>query len=488
VPPVHASVHICANELNQYKGIDTDTSPCDTPPVAPDYDLDGNLVDDGTFEYTWDMENRLVAIEPKSPVEDVSKRLEFRYDTMGRRIRKIVNTWKDTDPGAGVDLDWVEDTDGDHLFIYDDWNVILVLDANDDNAIVRKYTWGLDLSGQSGDFTASGIHGAGGIAGLLAVDDTDDYWYLYDANGNVGQLVENATNYPIAAKYEYDPYGKIIGPDTDVPPNGEWKDDATSYALTQPFRFSTKWLDHELAADDQTGAMGRDGFYYYGERYYIPEWGRWGNEDPIEERGGLSLYLFVANAPTGLIDPLGLEWVVDRSGGTTAKVTGECGDSVFELAAKIRMRTKRYQIWLKPTDGKPLPNDVSSDWILDEPREFEVPNKVVVGVGQVNWLARLLIGDTPSEARDILVKKGFSVDYYDYRKTPWKSSDITKYNTFQLYGIVGFGHGGFGKGGKFVPSWASASKGHWNINGDTSMSGDWLSPAISHLSSSVFLF
>jgi len=34
---------------------------------------------------------------------------------------------------------------------------------------------------------------------------------------------------------------------------------------------------------------------YYGYRYYTPQTGRWINRDPIEEKGGLSLYGFVGN-------------------------------------------------------------------------------------------------------------------------------------------------------------------------------------------------
>jgi YD repeat-containing protein len=56
---------------------------------------------------------------------------------------------------------------------------------------------------------------------------------LYDANGNVGQLVENTTGHPLTAHYEYDPYGNTIA--------------ATGpYAAANPWRFSTKWHDTEL--------------------------------------------------------------------------------------------------------------------------------------------------------------------------------------------------------------------------------------------------
>jgi len=57
---------------------------------------------------------------------------------------------------------------------------------------------------------------------------------------------------------------------------------------------STKYLD------DTTG------WYYYCFRYYSPELGRWVNRDPIGEKGGLNLYVFVDNAALTRVDPLGL--------------------------------------------------------------------------------------------------------------------------------------------------------------------------------------
>ncbi len=45
---------------------------------------------------------------------------------------------------------------------------------------------------------------------------------------------------------------------------------------------------------------------YYGYRYYDPLTGRWPSRDPIEEKGGVNLYGFVSNSPTGRFDRLGL--------------------------------------------------------------------------------------------------------------------------------------------------------------------------------------
>ena len=156
--------------------------------------------------------------------------------------------------------------------IYDGWRPIMELDGLKEGGAgvppaIGKYTWGLDLSGQSGGQASSyhvgpvshrsslvgpvsnrsGLEGAGGIGGLLATLDTqgtattaDDktYLYCYDALGNVGQVVEYATpafTWSLAAKYRYSPYGTVLHSDG-------------AYADTNPFRFSTKWHDDDNGA------------------------------------------------------------------------------------------------------------------------------------------------------------------------------------------------------------------------------------------------
>jgi RHS repeat-associated protein len=163
----------------------------------------------------------------------------------------------------------------------------------------------------------SGTHqGAGGIGGLLfsttqQSSNSTTAFFSYDANGNVGQLV--STNGSILARYEYDPYGKLI------------KEVADANVRNSPFRFSTKYIDSE------------SGLYYYGYRYYQPEIGRWVSRDPITEKGSgvvepkakarLAMeryrlpyatrgslehaYLFVLNHPTVAVDVLGLQSLQD---------------------------------------------------------------------------------------------------------------------------------------------------------------------------------
>jgi hypothetical protein len=52
--------------------------------------------------------------------------------------------------------------------------------------------------------------GSGGIGGLLMrKSDTGAFLYLYDANGNVEQLV-NAADGSVAARYKYSPFGNLL--------------------------------------------------------------------------------------------------------------------------------------------------------------------------------------------------------------------------------------------------------------------------------------
>ena len=107
-------------------------------------------------------------------------------------------------------------------------------------------------------------------------------WYvpLYDANGNVTEYVN--TNGVVVSRYEYDPFGNLLSKSGPL---------ADSFN----FRFSTKYYDPET------------GLYYYGRRYYKPDWQCWISRDPLGEDGGVNLYAFCGNDPINKFDLLGLK-------------------------------------------------------------------------------------------------------------------------------------------------------------------------------------
>ena len=247
-----------ANSLNQYFVISNQQSQ-----IAPAYDLDGNLTNDGCFAFAWDAENRMTGASNEAVVANYS------YDYMSRRYRKIV---------SGVT----------NNFVYDGWNLI---QETSSAGVTNTYVWGLDLSGTQ--------QGAGGIGGLLSVmRNGTAYFPCYDANGNISEYVDASG--AVVAHREYDAYGNTVAS------SGQMVNDFN-------FWFSSKYLDQET------------GLYYYGHRYYSPEIGRWASRDPIHEMAfGLRnarlamLYthmptvrvphemMFVRNMPTSFYDLLGL--------------------------------------------------------------------------------------------------------------------------------------------------------------------------------------
>jgi hypothetical protein len=93
------------------------------------------------------------------------------------------------------------------------------------------YVWGLEFSDTLQD--------AGSIGGLLFKTNSltlKTYLYTFDANGNVGQLVDASTG-TLAAHYEYDPFGNVLV-------------STGSEAGSNVFRFSTKYYDVETGLYD----------------------------------------------------------------------------------------------------------------------------------------------------------------------------------------------------------------------------------------------
>ncbi len=229
------------------------------------YDANGNLTNDGVRSYFYDAENRLIKCNTSILL------VNYKYDGLGRKV--LEQNIKTGEPIK------------ENKLLYDGWNVIdetfiTIVQAYPEDMILNfgwnSYIWGLDLSGT--------LQGAGGVGGLLACTDnrqpiTDNFFYCYDGNGNVINLIDIDTK-EIAAHYEYDPFGRLI-------------EKEGSYADRNFYRFSTKRVSPVF------------GIYDYGMRWYDPDYKFWLSPDPIGEKGGLNLYGFVGNNPVSNIDPYG---------------------------------------------------------------------------------------------------------------------------------------------------------------------------------------
>ena len=125
------------------------------------YDLNGNLLNDGTHIYTHDAVNRLV---------DVDGTITYTYDALGRRVSKTVN-------GTVT------------KYVYDGARVIAEYDGA--GQLLRKY-----------------IYGPGLDEPMLMQTGATRYYYLFDSLGSVIGLTDASGS--LVESYRYSVYGQPL--------------------------------------------------------------------------------------------------------------------------------------------------------------------------------------------------------------------------------------------------------------------------------------
>ena len=123
----------------------------------------------------------------------------------------------------------------------------------------------------------------------------ETYYYVKNAQGDVLALIDIEGN--VAAKYQYDPWGKVISvkkPDgTDLTGSGH-------IGNLNPIRYRGYVYDNET------------GLYYVSSRYYDPEVGRWINADGYVSTGqgvlGNNMFAYCGNNPVNRVDHTGQFW------------------------------------------------------------------------------------------------------------------------------------------------------------------------------------
>ena len=178
---------------------------------------------------------------------------------------------------------------------------------------------------------------------MLATPGNNKFFYTFDGNKNVSELVHFESRNGIAAHYDYAPFGAV----TRAVNNSAIS--ARNFHLENPFRFSSEYHDDTL------------GLVYYTYRFYIPSYGYWLNRDLIGERGGKNLYAFCLNNPVLYYDLNG-EWVIVDN--VIAAIGGAVlGGSCQAIADMIRGEVSGWESYV----GSAISGAIMGEVLLHNP-------------------------------------------------------------------------------------------------------------------------
>ena len=227
--------------------------------IAYTYDNNGNMTgkSSGTVTtiQTFDLLNRMTAYS------DGANTATFTYYPDNMRRSKTVN-------GMATEQVWI--------------NKEISVDKTDENTVTYLHGFKLISSGYG--------------------------WYLYNANGNVVQLADEAGE--ITRYYDYDPYGVQLG-ETDINDSN-------------PYRYSGAYWDNLGTPEHPAG------LYYMKARYYDPAIGRFISEDPALD--GTNWYIYAAGNPVMYNDPTG-NWIHIALGAVVGGLIGGAMDFGMQMIA-----------------------------------------------------------------------------------------------------------------------------------------------------------
>ena len=260
-----------STDLNQARTFNAanETTQIDNSTTHVAHDAAGNMTKlpkpaswSAHYDLVFDAWNRLVSV-----ADGGSTVAEYQYDA--RNYRVVKKTY------SGGSL-----SETRHFYYDGSWQVVEerlesggVISSNAN----RQYVWGLrytdDLVLRDRDTTGNGT--------------LDERLYaLQDPNWNVVAIA--GTNGAIQERYTYTAYGKPSFQDS-------------TFAVRSPNVTSYVWdsLYTGRQYDPETG------FYYYRNRFYSAELGRFPSRDPIGYNDGISLYQYVRSSPLSQLDPSG---------------------------------------------------------------------------------------------------------------------------------------------------------------------------------------
>lgn len=285
------------------------------------YDRRGNVAEvhesKDVTRYAYDHSGRLVRITGPAGVQvfqyDGSDNLITRKGNSGKQETLSYNRQDQLTGWGGASflydkkgsMELMKDSRGAKRFVYDVYNRLVLVVLPDGREIRFRYDpmgkrimksgpagavyyaySGMDLAwelDERGRVTASFTHGPSVDQPLAVRRGDESFFYHTDILGSVRLVTDEAGR--VVRKLRYTTFGAIDGED-----DSRWA----------PYRFVGRVFDPET------------GLYYFRNRYYMPEIGRFIGKDPLGYvSGDNNYYAYANNNPISMRDPLGLQSELD---------------------------------------------------------------------------------------------------------------------------------------------------------------------------------
>jgi RHS repeat-associated protein len=210
------------------------------------FDSNGNTTAEGSRQYVYDQNQRLVLVTDAS-----NTKREYKYNGHGQRVKKVVYTQR----GKKVENEVTT------IFHY---NLAgqLIGESDETGAMIAEYVY---LNNQP----------------LAKIEGASTYFYVNDHLATPQKMMDVAGTVVWSADYK--PFGEA---------------NVNVSTITNNLRFPGQYFDAET------------GLHYNYFRDYNPVIGRYIEADPIGLTGGINLFAYVQNNPINFVDPLGLEILV----------------------------------------------------------------------------------------------------------------------------------------------------------------------------------
>jgi RHS repeat-associated protein len=286
------------NPVNEITAI---TAATGTNWADPEHDRNGNMTTipkpanlaDG-LTATYDAWNRLVEVKDGQTVI-----ARYEYDGLNRRIKRHVDSGAPSSP-SGIDT-YVHD------YYNSAWQILETRQSDTQSAEPEtlqpkhQYVWSqryIDAAVLRDENT-----GANGLC------DDRRLYFLNDANFNVTGLLDTAGD--AVERYVYSPYGVATIYDAT------WTNSRSASSYDNVTLYTGRELDAET------------GLYYYRNRYYSADLGRFVSRDPIGYEGGdVNVYRYIGSNPSIRTDPEGKDYGECKMFDTICKRKGSSGSTL----------------------------------------------------------------------------------------------------------------------------------------------------------------